>query len=347
MNGNRHANTRQLKRTELTAQEPASFGPLILLAPPRSFTSVVTAMLGQHPQLYGLPETNLFGAETVLEWRSQCALAKFCMDHGLVRIVAELFYRKQTPTTVLAARGWLRRRSHLSTGTLLEILARAVRPRVLVDKSPSIVYRADRLRRLREMFPHARYIHLLRHPRGHGESVLKYFDVERRLRPMDEGHWLIHLAAFSKEEVSDVVGDVPPSMVKPLDGGVDPQRAWYALNLNIVRFLKSVPDWQKLCVRGEDVVSDPDRLLPGICRWLGIRDDLEAVKQMKHPERSPYASIGPRGARFGNDVLFLQSPELRPGRVASLSLDGPMPWSRFGEEFAPEVKQLATELGYG
>ena len=37
--------------------------PLFILAPPRSFTTVTSAMIGQHPEMYGLPETNLFVAE--------------------------------------------------------------------------------------------------------------------------------------------------------------------------------------------------------------------------------------------------------------------------------------------
>jgi hypothetical protein len=38
--------------------------PLFILAPPRSFTSVICGMIGQHPQMYGLPEVNLFAGET-------------------------------------------------------------------------------------------------------------------------------------------------------------------------------------------------------------------------------------------------------------------------------------------
>jgi len=41
--------------------------PLILLCPPRSFSTVVCAMLGQHPELYGFPELNLFVVDTVKE----------------------------------------------------------------------------------------------------------------------------------------------------------------------------------------------------------------------------------------------------------------------------------------
>ncbi len=37
--------------------------PLFLLAPPRSYTSLINAMLGQHPQAYGLPELCLFNGQ--------------------------------------------------------------------------------------------------------------------------------------------------------------------------------------------------------------------------------------------------------------------------------------------
>jgi hypothetical protein len=37
--------------------------PLVILAPGRSYTSVVCTMLGQHPQMYNLPELHLFACE--------------------------------------------------------------------------------------------------------------------------------------------------------------------------------------------------------------------------------------------------------------------------------------------
>ena len=39
--------------------------PLFLLAPPRSYTSLINAMLGQHPQAFGLPELCLFNVEVL------------------------------------------------------------------------------------------------------------------------------------------------------------------------------------------------------------------------------------------------------------------------------------------
>jgi hypothetical protein len=117
-----------------TPASDVAFDLVFLLAPPRSFTTVVSSMLGQHPQLYGLPEMHLFGAETLGEWWRNCSQATFDMDHGPIRVVAQLIFGVQNTQTVQAARGWIRRRAHLSTGEFVEILANCVRPRVMVDR---------------------------------------------------------------------------------------------------------------------------------------------------------------------------------------------------------------------
>lgn len=46
--------------------------PLFILAPPRSFTSVVCAMIGQHPDMCGLPEVNLAIAGRMDVWTGLC-----------------------------------------------------------------------------------------------------------------------------------------------------------------------------------------------------------------------------------------------------------------------------------
>src|SRR5713226_5842329 len=103
--------------------------PVFVLAPPRSFSSIIATMLGQHPQMYGLPELELFAAETIGEWWDLCSESTFPRAHGALREVAQLYYGEQTEETVKLARGWLRRRAHFTTGYFLEVLARKVHPR--------------------------------------------------------------------------------------------------------------------------------------------------------------------------------------------------------------------------
>jgi hypothetical protein len=311
--------------------------PLFILAPPRSFSSLVSAMLGQHPEMYGLPETHLLSSETVREWWDQCMQSTFPMADGLLRAVAQIHFGSQTAETIPLARGWIRRRAHLTTGMMLELLGKEVAPRIFVEKSPSIVYRPDSLQRAHSMFPQARFLHLLRHPRGQCESVIKF--VERTSRSGAPPHWLIHLGSFSAS---------PAAITANQQAGADwdPQKGWYNLNMNIVAFLDSLPEAQKMRVRAEDLLGNPVEILPQVAAWMGLRTDAAALDQMLHPEQSPYAAEGPEGARGGNDPVFLAGAAIDSTRAGNHNLDGPLEWRSSGAGFSPEVKQLARRFGY-
>src|SRR5438874_1680076 len=138
--------------------------PIIILSPPLSLGAVIASMLGRHADLYSLPETHLFVAENVGEWFDVCRSSSFDMSHGLLRAIAQLYFGGQTEETVLLARAWLRRRTTFSTGYLLELLAKRTYPRVVIERSPSIVYHVSSMERALRMFPQARFIHLLQHP---------------------------------------------------------------------------------------------------------------------------------------------------------------------------------------
>jgi len=293
-------------------------------------------MLGQHPQMYALPELHLFSAETLAEWSHLCSRESYQMDHGLVRTVAELYFGTQSEYTVTRARGWLRRRGHFNTSLVLEMLAERVCPLVVVEKSPSIVYRLESLKRAFAMFPDARFIHLLRHPRTYGESVMQALHDLDRAQPLPQSHWLRHLAAYPQSIAIEASDDV----------GLDPQWGWYSLNMRILEFLRSVPQNQQRTVRGEDLLADLNGRIVETLAWLGLRTDPEAVDEMKHPERSPYSCQGPASAQFGSDLFLFPGPILRPDWVGCPSLEGPLSWREDGQGFSSEVKQLATQFGY-
>jgi sulfotransferase family protein len=310
--------------------------PVFLLSPPLSLASFACAMLGQHPQMHSLPETHLFLADTLNDWWEICAGSSFNMAHGLLRAVAQLYFGGQTEDTVLLAGAWLRRRLPFTTGYIAELLAEKVRPRMLVEKSPSIVFHAGSMQRAQRMFPQARFIHLLQHPRAHGRAVVAAIkDVMAHQGRIPQ--WLRQLACFSAETADEESQERHE---------IDPQQAWRALNQNICDFLDAVPESQRLAVRGEDLVANTDATLRAIAEWLGVQTDDEAIEAMKHPERSPYACFGPSGARYGDNALFLRSPVLPSPPVEPDDLDAPLPWREDGEGLSPEVKAFARRLGY-
>jgi hypothetical protein len=312
--------------------------PLFILAPPRCFTSLACAMLGQHPQAYGLPEIHLFSYETVAERDEQVKRATYPMNHGLLRAVAQVYFGAQNEVTIQQARQWLRARSGLTTDALFNILADRLFPRVLIDKSPSMIYDVRTLERISRMFPQARFIHLLRHPRGFCESIMRYLEERRAAGPVPLSHWLLKISTYSPPQT--------PAVTSANGILLDPQNGWYAIQQNICGFLRSVPSEQWMRILGEDLLADPDAILPGIVGWLGLRTDAEAIEEMKHPERSPYAFLGPPGARYGGDKFFLQNPKLRPGRIQTHCLNGPLSWRAGSAGFHPEIERLAREFGY-
>jgi len=288
--------------------------PLFILCPLRSFSSVVCGMLGQHPELYGLPEINLFIGETLHEVLEAHRSRPHAL-HGLLRALAELHEGRQDEDTVGRALDWVKRRHSWSTGHVLAHLQELTHPRRLVDKSPRTVTRTEFLERALRIAPNASFLHLTRHPRSTGISILDL------LARSDE--WQGQIDARH----------------------VDPERIWFNAHDRIVSFTGRLFQAQSMRVQGEHLLSAPGLYLPQIAEWLGLRTDPEAIEAMMHPDASPFAGYGPDNARYGNDPNFLERPALRPGRVTEPRLEGPLDWNPARSFLAPTVK-LARMLGY-
>jgi hypothetical protein len=304
--------------------------PLVILALPRSYSTLACAMLGQHPQMYGLPEMNLFLTQSMQEW-----WMKFGINYsaGLSRAIAEVIFGRQTEATVVQARYWLWQRRGWDTGDVLWELAERIYPLILVEKNPLEGGRKEiqeSLQRRIRVFPQAKFLHLVRHPLGYGQSYLQLLEeMATRMPPFV----MARLSARLLDKTTDCTV-------------LDPQRQWCMANSNILSFLAQVPPAQQMRVRGEDLLADPERYLREIAEWMQLRSDAEAIEAMKHPEDSPFAGFGPRNALLGGDPSFFRHPALRTGKVKGQSLDGPLPWRRDGLGFREEVRELARQFGY-
>ncbi len=256
------------------------------------------------------------------------------MDHGLLRAVAELHFGTQDDEGVQAARHWLAVRADVPTRFVLRSLADRVYPQIILEKSPSTSANRRTLLRTRRYFPRARYLHLVRHPRGFCESVLRLQEFMQREGPVPASHWIMKLPKLRPPDAWNDANEI------------DPQGAWYRRNRRISTFLETIPAPRQMLLRSEDLLSKPNEVLYSLTTWLGLRSDADAIAAMLHPERSPYAFFGPAGARYGNDRFFLQDPGFRARPQPSDRLDGPLPWRTDGLGFTPTVKDLAIQLGY-
>jgi hypothetical protein len=313
----RRAPVAQLPRPQ--RRDPGWYSPLFVLAPARSNSSIVTAMVSQHPELCGLPELALFRNDDVRGlltappgWKGPAPHLRMA---GLFRALAQHHDGEQTAETVRAAMHWVAERQLWGVEHVFDHLLELASPRIVVEKSPENSSRGDYLNRLTSLYPRARFLHVSRHPVTTVRSMHRVWS--------DKGYW-----------------DLAPRLFHQFCLGV-----WLFQHRRIASLLASLPPDRGLHVRSEDVLNSPHETLGRICRWLGVDRSPEAVEAMTHPETSPYASLGPAGALGGFDSGFLHDPSRRPAELPE-SLELPREWEVDPGMYL-SVVELAHELGYG
>lgn len=244
-------------------------GPLIILSPPRSLSSVISQALGQHPQLHALAENALLIAPDMAGWRSRYVGHPHYWP-GTIRSVAELVYGSLDETALRRAELTVRQATDPSE--LFASLERVAAPRILIDKSPLVMPVAGDLPRIADRRPHARYLHIVRHP---------YTSIRSMMR----------LASW---QVADMRAMAP--------------LMWWSAHRSAEKFAASMPQGTVRRVRAEDVAADPVGELGPVLQSWGLRADAEALTGLLSPQSSPHASRPDLG---GNAPDFLASPEWR------------------------------------
>jgi Sulfotransferase family len=294
---------------------------LFILTPPRSYSTITTAILAGHPRIYGLPETRLFNAATVGELLDEAngrsPLPPIVFDlrlSGLLRTVAELREGDQGSAAIERARQWLDERADWPTVALMEHLRELVPAGIGLEKSPDTVSADDRIARCVRSWlpPDARYLHLTRHPVTSQRSMYRRW--RRTLR-----------------------GDDGPLIAKAAS-------VWYDGHLRVMRALDGLPPEAWMRVRSEDLLREPYVWLPRILSWLGVDHGRPVIDRMLRTEQWRFANTGQDGKLFGGDPDFMVSPALRdipdPGPVSF------EPSAALPAGMCARMTKLAGELGY-
>jgi len=290
--------------------------PIFIVALPKSYTSVFSGMLGQHPGIMSVPELNVFVGDTVLDWATQPMAAIFC--DGLIRTVAQLIFGAQTFQTAQSALAWLEARADWTVKQLFDALREAAAPAALLDQSPIYMQKPAFLRRILNNYPKARFIHLARNPVTWANSMEKWGVIGEQFMKM-----------FAQSEVG-------------LNRDLEHLELWHAAYSGIEHLFAELEPHQYTRVYGEDVVTRPREMLGEVLDWLNLPNDAMVVEEMMHPENSVFAQWGPPNARGGNNPDFLSAPQLRTrnDREKLMKMDltkGPID---------PEVLDYATRIGY-
>jgi hypothetical protein len=308
------------KRPEAPARDPDRFSPVFVLTTARSYSSVVTMMVGQHPELFGLPELKLFSYSTIGELQS--SLPRYWLERGvkhrspgLVRAVAQFQLGNQQPESLVFAQRWLQDRSHWCGSDVFDYLVNYIGSKEPVEKSPENTATDAALTRLASAYPRARYLHLTRHPIATQRSM--------------QEHWKRVVPDFALKG-------------QPMAGIA----SWVEIHCRILRFAATLENSSYLCLRAEDLLNDTPSQLRLIAEWLRIRTDVESIEAMLHPERSPFATLGHPGSGVagGCDPNFLSDPIPHQVEIPR-TLNRPSGWVGNSSLWNAAV-DVANRLGY-
>lgn len=139
--------------------------PVFILAPPRTLSDRVSAMLGVHDAMFALPDVNLFATDS-LKGMSHWYQQNPRLQKGLLFAVAQLGFGGHDKAQLEQAKGWLRSRLETDTLQIFRQLQDWAAPRTLLDRSV-LNLSATALQRMAKAFPDAHFLHLLQSPWRH------------------------------------------------------------------------------------------------------------------------------------------------------------------------------------
>lgn len=333
--------------------------PLFIVAPPRSYTSVVAGMIGQHPQAYGLPELNLSHADTLGDlWDTMAAvsdISKVARPQSLMDRILDArpsatggpAPSRPEPTGSLAdlvigvtettMAGLLRLLAQLHDGEQTEEAVLRARKWILRRPHWSI---AQVFAHIQEALGPDRML-VEKSPRNTftPENLRRLLDIFPRASFL---HLTRHPRTHGKSALDLRKAHGQGNMMG------DPETIWLRTQANILELSRGLATGQYMRIKGEMLLRDPDLYLRQICEWLDLDTDDDSIAAMLHPEDSPYAHVGPPSALYGNDPNFLARPTLdleRLKRIEEPPLLGDVEW-KGGRGFTQPVLQMARQFGY-
>ena len=292
-------------------------GVAFVLSPPRSGSTLFRVMLAGHPLLFAPPELELLPYDDLRERRDDFPGRYNHFLEGAVRAVMELDRLSAAGAeTAEAAEAKLDawEQEGISMAEVFARLQKAAEPRLLVDKTPGYSLHPSILARAEQMFEGARYIHLIRHPYG----MIRSFEEAK----LDQVFFRSE-HSFTRRELAELI--------------------WLVSHRNILAFFESIPAERKHAVVFEELLAEPERVLRGVCAFLGIdyQPDMAAPYQASAEKQSARMTDGLHSwSRMVGDVKFHEHGRIERG-VADR-------WkNEIGEDFLGEpTRDMAETLGF-
>ncbi len=256
-------------------------------------------MLAGSDRTYAPPELHLLPYDSLGERRRAFdAVGSGWRGHGLCQAVAHQLgmteHQAYYYVDMLEARD-------LPTPRVYDLLHSYCPGGLLVDKSPSNWRHPVLAERSEQMFVDPKYLYLTRHPAAVVESF-----VRMRFRRLNKKG-------------------------RELNPWLDAERTWTSSNRVALELLSGIPPERRYRVRYEDLVRNPEEVMRGIARFLGI--DYQGTMA------DAYDSKADRKISALGDPGIARRAAIDPGLADA--------WRRLPPyEFCPPTKETAARLGY-
>ena len=221
-----------------TINKPAKLPPAVfILSSPRSGSTLLRVMLAGHPDLYSPPELHLLPFDTMADREGDLGFSQ--LGEGLKRAFMSLKGIDAAESQQLVDNLI---QENLSIKEVYQLLQQLAGDRLLVDKSPTYASKRETIEKAESIFDNAKYIHLVRHP---------YAVIE----------------SFTRMRMDKLIGSGDTNPYKLAES------IWNDSNQNILEFAREIDTNRYHLVRYEELVSQPQKVMEGICNFLDIPFD--------------------------------------------------------------------------
>ncbi len=290
--------------------KPKNPPAIFILSPHRSGSTLLRVILGGHPQLFAPPEMKLLFFNTLSDRKEALSGRFHFWLEGTVRAIMEICQcsNQEAQHTMEDFE-----KQQLSTKEFYRVMQQWLGERILLDKTPFYSLNLEFLERAEADFENALYIHLVRNPYG----MIRSFEEAK-----------IDQVFYSKNKQ-------PPTFTRRELG----EMVWLIAHQNILEFFKQVPSHRQFRVRFEQMVTQPQTVIEGVCNFLNLDFYPEMLQPYKEQKIRMTDGVHPLSKMLG-DPKFHQH--------TSIDSEAADRWKRqYTVDFLCEqTKQLAELLGY-
>jgi acyl transferase domain-containing protein/acyl-CoA synthetase (AMP-forming)/AMP-acid ligase II/pimeloyl-ACP methyl ester carboxylesterase len=274
---------------------------VLILSSPRSGSTLLRVMLAGHPQLYSPPELHLLPFDNMAQRQQELGVSY--LGEGLQKALMELKGIDATESQALIDNFV---EENLDIQDVYSLLQELTGEKILIDKSPTYANEKDTLDQGELLWENAKYIHLVRHP---------YAVIE----------------SFTRMRMDKLVGagDNNPYQVA--------ESIWTNSNQNTFDFFANLDPNKHYLVRYEDLVSNPQHTMEGVCEFLNLPFDAAVL----HPYEGKRMTEGVRDKSMSVGDPNFNKHERIEAELANNWQNIKLPY-----QLNPLTQQIAQSIGY-